>query len=245
MPGRLCKIPSYCRHKVSGQAVVRIDGKDEYLGKYGTPESWEKYHRLMAERFPSGPASNGSTSASVVPPPQGRDFTVVELIAAYWLHAKGYYAKNGRPTSEQTSIGCALRPLKELYGHEMCRRFGPLALETVRNKMIAQGITRKRINQHVGRIRRMFRWAVAKELLPVATYQALTALEGLRKGRSAANEPGPVRPVAVEHVDAVLPFLTPQVRAMVRLQSKLGCRPEEVAVIRPYDVNRTVVPWIY
>ena len=55
MPGRPRKIPSYCRHKASGQAVVRIDGNDEYLGTYGTPESYEKYHRLIAERFPNGP----------------------------------------------------------------------------------------------------------------------------------------------------------------------------------------------
>ena len=76
-----------------------------------------------------------------------------------------------RPTSEQTSFRSALRPLNELYGHEACLRFGPLALETVRNKMIEAGITRKRINQHVGRIRRMFKWAVSKELIPVAAYK--------------------------------------------------------------------------
>jgi len=31
--------PSYLLHKPSGQIRVRIDGKDEYLGKYGLPES--------------------------------------------------------------------------------------------------------------------------------------------------------------------------------------------------------------
>ncbi len=54
MPGRPRKIPSYGRHKASGQAVVCINGRHVYLGKYGTPESYEKYHRLIAECFPKG-----------------------------------------------------------------------------------------------------------------------------------------------------------------------------------------------
>lgn len=60
MPGRPHKIPSYCRHKASGQAVVRIHNKDEYLGPYGAPESYERFHRLIAERFPNGVEHNGS-----------------------------------------------------------------------------------------------------------------------------------------------------------------------------------------
>jgi hypothetical protein len=31
--------PSYLLHKATGQARVRIDGKDEYLGEYGSLES--------------------------------------------------------------------------------------------------------------------------------------------------------------------------------------------------------------
>ena len=31
--------PSYCLHKASGCAVVRIDGRNRYLGPHGSPES--------------------------------------------------------------------------------------------------------------------------------------------------------------------------------------------------------------
>ena len=37
------------RHHASGQAFVRIRGKDFYLGKYGTPESKEAYCRIIHE----------------------------------------------------------------------------------------------------------------------------------------------------------------------------------------------------
>ncbi len=49
MPRKPGKVPSYCRHKASGRAVVRIDGRDRYLGKYGSPESHEEYERSIAE----------------------------------------------------------------------------------------------------------------------------------------------------------------------------------------------------
>jgi hypothetical protein len=43
------RAPKYWHYKPKGLAVVRIDGRDHYLGKYDSPESREKYHRLVAE----------------------------------------------------------------------------------------------------------------------------------------------------------------------------------------------------
>ena len=41
--------PKYRHHKARNLAVVRIDGKDYYLGRYGSEESRTKYHRLLAD----------------------------------------------------------------------------------------------------------------------------------------------------------------------------------------------------
>lgn len=41
--------PSYLLHQSTGQARVRIDGKDHYLGAYGSPESRDRYDDLVAE----------------------------------------------------------------------------------------------------------------------------------------------------------------------------------------------------
>jgi hypothetical protein len=41
--------PSYRFHKARNCAVVTLNGRDHYLGLYDSPESWEKYHRLIAE----------------------------------------------------------------------------------------------------------------------------------------------------------------------------------------------------
>ena len=43
------RVPSYCLHKRSGRAVVRLDGKDHYLGVYGRSESHDAYQRLIEQ----------------------------------------------------------------------------------------------------------------------------------------------------------------------------------------------------
>jgi integrase len=74
----------------------------------------------------------------------------------------------------------------------------------------------------------------------------LQAVAGLRKGRSKARETQPIRPVADEHVDAVLPFLNPAQQAMVQLQRFTGMRPGEACIMRPCDVDRSNPrTWIY
>ena len=243
MAGRPRKVPSYCRPKASGRAVVRIDGTDHYLGIYGSPKSHERYQRAIAEYLGNG---DSRKVLELSARSRGADLTVVELIAAYWEHAQTYYLKNGEPTSEQNSLRLALRPLKLLYGTTPVSEFGPLALEVVRERMIDDGITRKRINQHVQRIRRMFEWGVSKEMIPVEVFQALTTLKGLRKGRSKAKESQPVQPVDWPNVEKVLPFLSTQIQAMIKFQYLVGCRPEEVTTVRPCDIfDRNQDVWEY
>ena len=233
--------PSYRRHKARNSAVVTIDGRNHYLGPFGSPESHEKYARLIAEwRLRPGtccrrPAPGGPTRRS----------SVNELILAYFRHAQAYYVKDGRPTSEQDNIRQALRFLRQSFGTTPAREFGPLALKVVRQSMIEAGRSRRLINKDVHRIRGMFRWAAGEELYPGESLAALAAVAGLEKGRSEARERPPIQPVAEETVEATLPHLSPQVAAMVRLQLLTAARPGEVCAIRPRDVDRSQPVWIY
>src|SRR4051812_28875934 len=98
MSARLRKTPAYRLHKPTGQAVVRLDGKDHYLGKHGSEASHEAYRRLIAEwlTLPCTPSLAASSDTSRF------DRTTNELIVAYWdRHVVTYYIKDGRPTSEQ------------------------------------------------------------------------------------------------------------------------------------------------
>mgnify|MGYP000642771958 FL=1 len=47
--GKSTSASSYQLHKRSGQAVVRIHGKDHYLGKHGSEESQLRYKQALAD----------------------------------------------------------------------------------------------------------------------------------------------------------------------------------------------------
>ena len=139
----------------------------------------------------------------------------------------------------------ALRPLLELYVALPAAEFSPAKLDAVRRRMIAKGHVRAKVNHHVQRIRRMFRWGVEKELVPAVVLHGLAALAGLRAGRSDAKEAPPVKPVEGTAVDAVLPHLSSVVRAMVQVQRLCGMRPGEVCRMTAGEIDRGADVWLY
>lgn len=95
------RTPSYCFHRASGQAVARIDGKDHYLGKHGSPESQAEYNRLIAEWFANGQALPAAASS-------GLGLTVNELLAAYWKHAEQHYRRtDGNRSGSVRPVSCS------------------------------------------------------------------------------------------------------------------------------------------
>jgi integrase len=244
MPAKPTKVPSYCRHKATGQAVVRLNGRDHYLGPYGTAESQERYARLIAQWQATGAAATAASerlgSWSTAAP-----LSVNEVLLAYLEYARGYYTKDGEPNQEFESLKYAMRPLKQLYGHSRAADFGPKDLKTVRQRMIDDGLSRTYINNQTNRIKRIFKWAVSEELVPPSVYHGLQTVAGLRFGRSAARETTSVRPVADCHVDAILPFVAPPVAAMIRLQRLTGMRSGEVVIMRACDIDMSGEVWLY
>lgn len=236
MPRLTEQNPKYRRHRASGQAVVTIGGNDFYLGPWNTKASKAEYDRLIGEWLANGRR----------PTLEATDINVDELIRRYWTFAETYYRKpDGTATSEVHLIQMALASVRRLYGPTPARDFGPLALEAVRNSMIEMGWVRGSINDHVGRIKRLFQWGVAKELVPPSVYHGLSAVAGLRAGRSNAMESVPVRPVADDVVDATLPHLSTVVGAMVQVQRLTGARPGEVCMMRTTDIDTNGTVWIY
>jgi integrase len=111
--------------------------------------------------------------------------------------------------------------------------------------MVDQGLSRGVVNHRISRIKRVFKWAVAEELIPSLVYHSLQAVGGLRYGQTAARETEPIRPAPDEHIEAVLPFVSPTVAAMIRLQRISGMRTCELVIMRPCDIDRSGDVWIY
>ena len=104
------------------------------------------------------------------------------------------------------------------------RDFGPLSLRAVREEMIRRDWARTTVNDQVGRIRRIWKWAVGREICPPPTLHGLQAVAGLRRGRSQARETAPVRPVEPDQVEQIRTHVSRQVWAMVQLQLFTGAR---------------------
>ena len=236
MPARSELVPKYCLHRPSGRAYVRIRGRVVYVGQYGSADSKQEYGRLIAEL----------AAAPICAPVRSAAPTVVELIDAYWAFATTYYVKGGEPTTTIEGIRQSLRDVRRLYGSTPANEFGPVALKTVRQAMLESGkLNRTTINKRIDNIRRMVKWGVAEQIVAPSVYQGLQAVAGLRKGRTTAREPIPVSPINDNVVDATLPNLPAVVADMVRFQRLTGCRPGEVCMIRPCDVDRSGEVWEY
>ena len=236
MPKLTQVLPKYRKHRASGQAVVTLSGRDYYLGPHNTKASRLEYDRLIAEWL-----ANGRNPLGICP----YEITIVELAARYWKFAKGYYRKRGKVTREAENIHIILRELTDLYGRQLAVEFGPTALKALRNGLVERDLSRRYVNHQIGRVKRMFKWAVSEELIPASAHEALATVTGLRRGRSAARETEPVEPVADEIVDQTLPLLSPVVADMVRFQRLAACRPGEVCALRPCDIDRTCDIWVY
>ena len=231
-------LPTYTLHKPSGQARVRINGQDFYLGSFESAKSKERYAQLLLDlareqQLPDSPLGDWT---------QNPGFQVKELVLRYCLFAQEYY---GAKSKEYRTMRDTLKPIVALFGSTPAKDFGPRDLKCVRQSLVDQDICRPEINRRISRIRRAFRWATSEELIPPAVIHGLASLQGLSRGRSGVREPEPVRPVPDAVVQKTLPFCSPQVRAMIQLQRLAGMRPAEVTILRVCDLDRTTEIWTY
>lgn len=92
--------PKYRRHSSSNNALVCINGQRHYLGRFGSPESKERYRRLVAQYWAGQPIESPRRSKASPCDPDG--VTIAEVCAAYAKHAAAYYRKDGAPTKDRT-----------------------------------------------------------------------------------------------------------------------------------------------
>lgn len=120
------RFPAYRPHR-SGQARVTLNGIDHYLGPHGSAESWQAYYRLKAA---------WEQGAMVASKDHGSNISIAELVLAYHRHARAYYRKNGRQTSQVSHVDLSTRRLVDIYGELPAAHFGPQKLVAVREQML-------------------------------------------------------------------------------------------------------------
>lgn len=107
------RIPKYRHHKAKDRAVVTIDGRDYYLGKYGSPESKAEYDALVAQWMANGRRTPLHSPEGFSPPP-GAAPAVHAPPSAFPLGHMGGVPPTGPPAEaddhaqreeEETSLG--------------------------------------------------------------------------------------------------------------------------------------------
>ena len=145
------KPPAYRHFKPRNQGVVRIAGKDYYLGEYQSQESWRRYNQLLAELFFAEPAANSlaqNTAPAPVtvqaPEPLVAPLRIGELTMRFQVHANAYYVKDGKPTSEAETIKRSLVFLNRMFCEEPANSFTSKKLELVRESVAGDPVTKTR-----------------------------------------------------------------------------------------------------
>lgn len=249
--------PRVTRH-ASGQARVKIDGKDHYLGLYGSEEAQRRYADLLA-RHARGEPLDGPPAQS---PPRvtAAGPTVAEVCERWLAEDAPRYAEGGR---EVTQFRLSLKPLLRLYGDTPARDFDTDRLERVQLSMASGdwmtaaekaaprgpgghvGLARSVVNRRVVRIRTVWRWAERKKLVPPGSFAHLCSLPGLGKTDARVRHTPKVRPATMAEVNAVCKHLPPVGRALLLVQWWGGMRSQEVREMRAGEVDRSAEPWVY
>lgn len=220
--------PKYSLHKGSGQARVRLNGKDIYLGVYGSKASREEYARILSKWLGSQDDSTSLTSLSVE-----------QLALAFLDHAKARYVKDGESTDHIYMVRSGLRLLLEHHRGEPAAEFSPRKLKQLQRVLAARDLSRSYINDLISVIKRCFKWGVSEELLTPQVFEGLRSVDAVKRGQTGVREPKSVKPVIDTETEAVFPHVSSQIKAMIQLQQLTGMRPGEVLIMRPCDVTMT------
>ncbi|MBA4188838.1 MAG: hypothetical protein C0467_12645 [Planctomycetaceae bacterium] len=228
--------PKLCRHQAQHQGYVTLNSREHYLGdwparsgKKPPPEVRARFDELIAKWL-----ANGRQLPDERPP-----LSVNEVLLAYVKWAETHYVPRRGKDDQNRFIRYASSVVRQLFGRIPAVEFGPKKLRVVQQAMAERGWCRNTVNAQIDRVRRMFKWGVAEELIPGTVYHALRAVESLRRGTPGVRDTEAIKPVSLEAVEAALPHLTQTMRAMVRVQLLTGMRPGEVCQLRTADLDRS------
>jgi integrase len=257
MPRPVVFPPKLSEHKPSGQARVRWQGKDFYLGPWNSEESRQRYAALLLELTAASAhlaPSERSISAHLAP-----GLLVCDLIARWLRHARGYYSERGRE-AEQYALAC--RPLDRLFGATPAASFDADCLRRLQQALLdgtwmdardraapnapkQRGYCRRVVNARVKRVRTIWRWGEEAKLVPPGAWEALRAVKPVLSNRPGARDRPRARTTTLAEVKRVARGLTAVLRAMLLVQWWTGMRSGEVRAMCAGDVDaetRSYVP---
>ena len=196
--------------------------------------------------------------AASLPCPAPQDATgglTVGELARAWLADIEVTRPNHRTTSLWHGAIAASRAIRPFAAMPVAA-FGSRALVEVQKHLVGgmatsngkerKPLSRRYINDIIGRVRQLFHWGVLNELVPDDRVKALEIVPTLAKGQTAARDNPARKPVKPSIVRATLPYLTQEVADLIWFMRLTGCRPSEarrMKMCRIRDQHKSV--WRY
>ncbi len=234
-------------HGASGQARIKIAGRHVYLGRWGSQESYVEHARLAAEH-------SRRVAQNEPPVPVCKDrLTVCEVADRWLLSAEKQFGKDHHEVRE---IGRVILVMTRIHGRTNAAAFGANELEEIRDSMIDgswrtekeladlrkqkrhAGWCRSQINKQVTRIRRVWRWAEKRGLVPRGSWEHLRTLEPLGAHVPGVRQKPKRKAVDWDRVSAAMEHTPAVVAAMLELQWFTGMRPSELVKIQTSLIDR-------
>lgn len=239
------KPPKLSLHKPSGNARCFINGKEHWLGRYGTPECERRYRALVADW------ARGSTD-NPTPPVALNRLTVADALAQYLIEIRGddtgeKLRKNARWWLAR-SMANDVAPLSAVRLMDI----GPKVFANWVAQVAGKEIERKgekttrtitQVRKIVAEFLRLIEWCVAEELIGPEKLVGLRAVK--RLPTSAARPPEYRSPVDEEHYRRICEHLPPVFAAIVTILRHSAARPSEVLQMTPSEIDMATEPGVW
>jgi len=171
---------------------------------------------------------------------------VTDLCDAWARHCREYYkGADGKPTSAATNGIIAVRMFRDMFAGASVAELTHADMLRLRDALVRSGVCRTTVNRRLWYCKHMLAWALDEALIPAVVKAELTQVRGIKRGRTAAPERQPVRPVDDATIAATLEYMMPNTADMVRVHRLTGMRPCEMCALRWSHIDRSRTPWVY
>ena len=222
------------RYTVAGKRMVEYFGSDPAEAEMRYAEWWSIYcQAALDKKVNTVVETTGFNVASGLPATSTDHLTLSELSTLYVEWAREMHKVRANPGYHQHYISSlVIDILGDLYWSELAT----VQFEKLQQALLDQGKNRTRANQICTDLITWMSWAYAKKHISHRIDLELRSVKRLRPGDYGVKEKADKRPVMWSEAEKLLPFLAPNVRAMVAAQFWGGMRPGEVVIMRPTDL---------
>ena len=163
--------------------------------------------------------------------------TVETLAGEFMSWAEVYYRRgDGTRTGHALNLRHALAPLVARYASRSLDSLRATEVRHVQSDLVALGLSRPTCNARMRHLRGFVRWSVARDHADAVSIARWSAVEPLKRGRTLAPEPPPVRPVRWSSVASANPHLPASIASAVAVQWWTGMRVGEVCRMHRREV---------